>query len=143
MFKIIPHTAPFFFRKMSYVSALPPTEYLLLCETNRTERQIKKCFCFYKHFYKYNAQKIAPGISYLATIHSYFSASLPSSLTQFLTHSSNNFLSIHPPTCPSIPYLLSIFYVPVNVPWCISNDKQNGLCSHEVSRLWGNHALIK
>lgn len=112
---------------------LPHTEKcLLLCEANRTERQIKTFFCFYKH----TAPKIPPGINYLATIHSYLFPSLSSSLTPFLTHSSNNSLSI--PIHPSIhPHLLSIVYVPINVSKCISKGKQNDFCSHKMSRLWG------
>ena len=99
IFKII--TPPlfffFFFRKSSYVSALPPTEkYLLLYEAKRTKRQAKKFFHFYKCFHKYNAQKIAPGISYLAKIHSSLSPSLPPSLIQLLTFFKQT--SIHPST---------------------------------------------
>ena len=142
IFKIISSPLLFFFIKISYVSALPPTEkYLLLYEAKRTKRQAKKLFRFYKCFHKYNAQKIAPGISYLAKIHSSLSPSLPPSLIQLLTHSSNKLLSIHPPdsaTCPSIPYILLVHILWSNdVPRCIANG--NGLCSHEASRLWGDH----
>lgn len=48
LLKVQDNATPFFcFREISYVSALPPTEkFLVLCEADRTERQIKKFFCF-------------------------------------------------------------------------------------------------
>ena len=114
IFKIIPPF--FFFRKSSYVSALPPTEkYLLLYEAKRTKRQAKKFFWFYKCFHKYNTQKIAPGISYLAKIHSFLLSFLPHSYNYSHILQTNFYPSIHPTNPPIHPfhtYFLCIFYVP-------------------------------
>lgn len=103
-FKIIPYISPFSRKKnktMSSVSALPHTEKcLLLHEANRTEKQIKTFFCFYKH----KAPKIPSGINYLATfILTFLLPFLPRSLYFSLILQITLYLSpIHPFIHPSI-----------------------------------------
>ena len=91
IFKIITPPLFFFFFFKKNLSIVH-----LQYEAKRTKRQAKKFFHFYKCFHKYNAQKIAPGISYLAKIHSSLSPSLPPSLIQLLTFFKQT--SIHPST---------------------------------------------